>query len=124
VETVLRSHEFYSDAAVGTRYAPPVSFVASNLRRLGLAHYTADDSVAPGVAAIWRRALGQHLLHPPGVGGWSGGRSWIGTGAMIDRARFAIQAADGSLLSRAGDSRKIWLTGVAEQLSSVEAQFD
>ena len=78
----------------------------------------------PGVAAIWMRTLGQDLLQPPGVGGWPGGRSWIGTGAMIDRVRFAMQLADGKLFSQAETGGKSSYAVVAERLSAVESQFD
>lgn len=124
VERVLRSQAFFSDSMLGMRYAPPVSFVVSNLRRLGIAGRGGQDAVAPGVAAIWLRTLGQDLLQPPGVGGWPGGKSWIGTGAMTDRVRFAIQLADGKLLTSTPADGKTSRPDIARQLSSVEAQFD
>ncbi len=124
VGRVLRSREFYSDSVLGNRFASPVSFVVSNLRRLDLVNDTAQASVVPGIAAIWMRAFGQDLLQPPGVGGWPGGRSWLGTGAMIDRARFAIQLADGKLFGQPEIAGVPSRDGLEEQLTSVEAQFD
>lgn len=124
VETLLRSGEFFADAVLGARYAPPVSFVVSNLRRLGVTEQAAGNAVPPGLAAVWLRTLGQDLLQPPGVGGWPGGRSWIGTGAMIDRVRFALQLADGTLFGNLPADAAGPRLEIAEQLTSVDAQFD
>ena len=41
--------------------------------------------------------MGQDLLHPPGVGGWPGGRTWLGATAMINRARFASMLGEGAV---------------------------
>lgn len=122
VATVLSSQLFFSERCLGHRYAPPVSFVVSNLRRLGFVAPAAEHSVPPGVAAIWMRTLGQDLLQPPGVDGWPGGEAWLGTGAAIDRARFAMQLAEGKLF--AVQHRGAFPMELAQQLASVEAQFD
>lgn len=122
ISTLLFSQLFFSERSLGHRYAPPVSFVVSNLRRLGFIAPAAEYSVPPGVAAIWMRTLGQDLLQPAGVDGWPGGAAWLGTGAAIDRARFAMQLAEGRLFAvqHRGASRM----ELAQQLASVDAQFD
>ena len=35
-------------------------------------------------------ALGQHLLHPPTVAGWSQGRSWVTPGLLFERGNFVL----------------------------------
>ncbi|MGB1883147.1 MAG: DUF1800 family protein, partial [Gammaproteobacteria bacterium] len=38
-------------------------------------------------------ALGQRLMHPPTVAGWSYGRSWITPSLLIERGNFALDLA-------------------------------
>jgi hypothetical protein len=37
--------------------------------------------------------MGQHPFHPPNVGGWKGGRTWIHTQAYLMRINFAYAIA-------------------------------
>ena len=41
--------------------------------------------------------MGQDLFYPPNVGGWSEGRSWLGTRTVIARANFAHAMSEGQL---------------------------
>ena len=73
---------FYDDATVGACIADPVAFAVGSARRLGIA--------PPGrLLDTAARVLGQHLFHPPNVKGWDGGRAWIGSSTMIQRANLA-----------------------------------
>ena len=148
VQVVLRSERFFGDDQLGARYASPASFVVSNLRALELHGPQNRPAVVPQVAGSWMQRLGQDLFQPPSVGGWTGGSTWISTGSMIDRARFSLRVADGTLHARApacdvtalagrhgqqpetfsarllfgiGDQREASLT---QLLSSSRAQFD
>src|SRR5262245_52634268 len=93
VAVVLRSNLFFGEEQLARRISPPASFVVATARVLEVA----AGGLAPEVAAGWMRALGQDLLYPPGVGGWPGGRAWLGPSAMLERARFALRLAEGTL---------------------------
>ena len=49
------------------------------------------------------RALGQHLLHPPTVAGWSQGRAWITPGLLIERGNFVRDVLFPDILAAAND---------------------
>ena len=85
LETLFLSQAFYADSAMGTRIKSPVELVISTYRKLGL------DNL-PGAPDFNRvtGALGQRLMHPPTVAGWSYGRSWITPSQLIERGNFAL----------------------------------
>ncbi len=101
VEAVLRSDSFFDNRQIASRFCPPASFVVGNLRALELHDPEQGAAVVPEVAAAWMRTLGQDLFQPPSVGGWTGGSTWISAGSMINRARFALRVADGTLHAQA-----------------------
>ena len=82
---LFRSRDFYSQANTGSRIKGPVELVVSTYRRLGL-------EFVPGVPDfnVTTAALGQRLLHPPTVAGWSEGRSWITPSLLFERGNFAL----------------------------------
>ena len=82
---LFRSRDFYSQANTGSRIKGPVELVVSTYRRLGL-------DFVPGVPDfnVTTAALGQRLLHPPTVAGWSEGRSWITPSLLFERGNFAL----------------------------------
>jgi len=59
--------------------------MVSTYRHLGL-------RTVPGVPDfnLSGQALGQRLMHPPTVAGWSRGRSWITPSLMFERGNFAL----------------------------------
>jgi hypothetical protein len=83
VQLLFSSRDFYASA--GTRIKPPVELVVSTYRKLGMTD-------VPGVPDfnLVTGGLGQRLLHPPTVAGWSGGRSWITPGLLFERGNFAL----------------------------------
>ena len=85
LETLFLSKDFYAAASRGSRIKSPVEFVISTYRKLGLKRL-------PGVPDFNRvtESLGQHLLFPPTVAGWSYGRSWITPSLLIERGNFAL----------------------------------
>jgi hypothetical protein len=93
VETVLRSRAFFAEGNLGTRVLGPVEFVVGSARALELF----DPSPSTLLLADCAARLGQELFYPPNVGGWSGGRNWISTQAMIGRANFAASLIGGGL---------------------------
>jgi hypothetical protein len=79
------SRDFHSRASRAVHVKSPVELVVSTYRRLGLREI-------PGVPDFnsVTTALGQQLLFPPTVAGWSGGRSWITPGLLFDRGNFVL----------------------------------
>ena len=83
LRTVFLSRDFYSDPSVGTHIKGPVELIISTYRRLGL-------TSLPGVPDFnsVSTELGQTLLNPPTVAGWSQGRAWITPGSLLTRGNF------------------------------------
>ncbi len=106
LETIFMSRDFYADASRGTRIKSPVEFVVSTYRKLGLTHL-------PGVPDFNRvtEALGQHLLFPPTVAGWSHGRSWITPSLLIERGNFALDLAFPDIAFIPEDRYPVYPTG-------------
>ncbi len=85
LETLLLSKDFYADESRATRFKSPVEYVVSTYRKLGLPQVPG----APDFNLV-TASLGQHLLYPPTVAGWSYGRSWITPSLLIERGNFAL----------------------------------
>lgn len=83
LKDILSSQIFYSSPVVATRIKSPVELVVSTYRKLGLDNLpgTPDFNYTTG-------RLGQRLMHPPTVAGWSYGRSWITPSLIIQRSNF------------------------------------
>jgi len=79
-----KARDFYSSASVGTHIKGPVELIVSTYRRLGL-------GATPGMPDFNSASteLGQTLLNPPTVAGWSQGRAWITPGSLLARGNFA-----------------------------------
>jgi Protein of unknown function (DUF1800) len=83
--TVLfSSKDFYSQASYGGHIKGPVEHMVAMMKHLGV------DSV-PGVPDFNEStiSMGQHLLNPPSVAGWAGGKAWITPGLLIARGNVA-----------------------------------
>ncbi len=85
--TLFLSEDFYSDENQGAHIKNPVELVISTYRKLGM------DSV-PGVPDfnVVTGSLGQRLMHPPTVAGWSEGRSWITPSLLFERGNFVLDS--------------------------------
>ena len=116
LETIFLSRDFYSPASVGTRIKSPVELVVSTYRKLGLAR-------VPGLPDFNEvtRALGQHLLHPPTVAGWSHGRAWITPGLLIERGNYVRDVLFPDFLAPANDRQPMILVG--EQVREVHERI-
>jgi hypothetical protein len=81
---VLSSKDFYSQASYGGHIKGPVEHLIAMMKHLGV------DAV-PGVPDFNQStiAMGQHLLNPPSVAGWAGGKAWITPGLLIARGNVA-----------------------------------
>jgi hypothetical protein len=81
---IFSSKDFYSQASYGGHIKGPVEHVVTMLKQLGAGE-------VPGVPDFNQItiAMGQHLLNPPSVAGWAGGKSWITPGLLIARGNAA-----------------------------------
>ena len=84
LRTIFLSEDFYSEPSVETHIKSPTELIVSTYRKLGLREL-------PGIPDPYTvsKTLGQILLYPPTVAGWSQGRSWITPGLLFERANFA-----------------------------------
>jgi len=96
VETILRSKAFFADANIGTRIKGPAEFITGAARALEMF----DPAPSTLALADWCGRMGQDLFEPPNVGGWNGGRAWIGARSMITRANFVAALVDGTNAGR------------------------
>ncbi len=83
IKPVLRrlflSEHFYSAQVMGQQIKSPVELVVSSVRTL---HTPPRDL---GILLDAMSLMGQNLLYPPSVAGWSGGRTWINTSTLFVR---------------------------------------
>jgi hypothetical protein len=81
---IFRSKDFYSAASYGAHIKGPVEHMVAMMKHLGA-------PTMPGVPDFNQStiAMGQHLLNPPSVAGWAGGKAWITPGLLIARGNVA-----------------------------------
>jgi hypothetical protein len=81
---ILTSKDFYSAASYGAHIKGPVEHMIAMLKHVGA-------ETVPGVPDFNQAtiAMGQHLLNPPSVAGWAGGKAWITPGLLIARGNVA-----------------------------------
>jgi hypothetical protein len=81
---IFSSKDFFSAASYGGHIKGPVEHMVAMMKHLGA------DAI-PGVPDFNQStiAMGQHLLNPPSVAGWAGGRAWITPGLLIARGNVA-----------------------------------
>ncbi len=70
--------EFYSARAYRALVKSPVELAAGAARQLGVIP-------RPRIAYYWAEEMGQAICWPPNVGGWPGGKSWLGSGRFLAR---------------------------------------
>src|ERR1700674_1512527 len=81
---IFSSRDFYSQASYGGHIKGPVEHFVAMMKHLGA------DAI-PGVPDFNQStiSMGQHLLNPPSVAGWAGGKAWITPGLLIERGNVA-----------------------------------
>jgi uncharacterized protein (DUF1800 family) len=87
VSRILLSSQFRDPSNYFKRYSWPVEFVVRALKEVGYVGFSVNDALTP------LANMGQQLLEPPNVSGWSLGKAWFSTGAMLARMNFAAQLA-------------------------------
>ena len=85
LELIFSSRDFYAPESMGSRIKGPVELVVATYRKLG-------QTSIPGVPDfnVTTQMLGQRLMHPPTVAGWSHGRSWITPSLLFERGNFVL----------------------------------
>ncbi len=78
---VLMSDWFYDQKNIGTKIKSPVEFLIGMQRVVPMTFEKERELV------YLQKLLGQHLLFPPNVAGWKGGRNWINPNTMMLRLR-------------------------------------
>ena len=81
---IFSSRDFYSQASYGGHIKGPVEHMVAMMKHL-------DVDELPGVPDFNQStiSMGQHLLNPPSVAGWAGGKAWITPGLLIARGNIA-----------------------------------
>jgi uncharacterized protein (DUF1800 family) len=96
VATILRSRAFFAAANLRSQVVDPVAFAVAPVRALELL----DPPPSTLVLADFAARLGQDLFYPPNVGGRPGGRAWLSTRAIVDRANYAAALVGGRGVGR------------------------
>lgn len=89
---VLTSDWFYDEKNIGTKIKSPVEFLIGIHRVVPMQFEKERELV------YLQKLLGQHLLFPPNVAGWKGGRNWINPNTMMLRLRLpSVLLANGEI---------------------------
>lgn len=83
IENLMRflflSDWFYDEKNIGTKIKSPIEFL------VGVHRVVPVQFEKPRELIYLQKLLGQHLLFPPNVAGWKGGRNWINPNTMMLR---------------------------------------
>ncbi len=100
VRTILSSRHFYSCHAFRQRIKGPIEYVLGAVQSVYRRYAEGEPEYRPlpqqmlvGVLG----ALGQSLFAPPNVKGWPGGKAWLNTATLLERANFAESLAMGTM---------------------------
>jgi len=100
LRAIMRSGEFYSEKAERAVVKNPVDFCVSTLRQMGIGTAMLQSPAdaprpvrqrlgpAQGTAQVMKN-MGMHLMYPPDVAGWEGGKFWISSATMLERIAWA-----------------------------------
>jgi len=82
---LFQSKDFYAQASISSHIKSPIELLISTYKK-------AELTRVPGVPDFntTSQALGQRLMHPPTVAGWSQGRSWITPSLLFERGNVAM----------------------------------
>lgn len=101
VRVIAESPEFVSEQAERAIIKSPVDFTVSTVRSLGLGgtvleqfrqNSDANRRLVAGLGVILASAttsMGQEMMNPPDVNGWTSGEGWISSATMVERVKWA-----------------------------------
>lgn len=78
---VLLSDWFYEEKNIGVKIKSPIEFLVGIHRVVPMQFEKQRELI------YLQKLLGQHLLFPPNVAGWKGGRNWINPNTMMLRLK-------------------------------------
>ncbi|MDQ3010076.1 MAG: DUF1800 domain-containing protein [Acidobacteriota bacterium] len=83
LKAIFLSRDFYSEPSYATQVKSPVHLLVSTYRKMGL-------KTIPGIPDFneTTASLGQYLMLPPNVAGWTGGKTWINPATLLQRGNF------------------------------------
>jgi len=105
VRDILTGPEFLSPQAFHAKIKQPVELIVGSLKALNV------QSIGPDSTQMMRR-MGQDLLNPPDVSGWTGGGAWINATTLFERFNW------GNRLSMGRDSTKPYFADVGGQVQA------
>ena len=79
LENIFTADWFYEEKNIGTHIKSPVELLVGIKRTLGASFEEQQPNL------YIQKVLGQVLLYPPNVAGWSGGRNWIDSSSLLFR---------------------------------------
>ncbi|HKV40024.1 MAG TPA: DUF1800 domain-containing protein [Blastocatellia bacterium] len=87
MQAIFTSDEFFSDRARFALVKSPVEFVVSSVQMAGATHNPGTSFYDPGADTLQTNCslMGQELLNPPDVSGWTHGVGWINTATALNR---------------------------------------
>lgn len=90
---VFMSEWFYNSENIGSKIKSPIDFLVGIHKTVPL-----NFRVQKQILAL-QRVLGQVLLDPPNVAGWTGGRTWIDSNTILLRLRLPSLLLSNGLIS-------------------------
>ena len=84
LRTLLASSHFFEATHMGALIKSPTELLVGAARTWGRTAYALDDAKRANYQA---KTLDQDLFSPPDVKGWRGGRDWINTSTITERAK-------------------------------------
>lgn len=88
LKELFNSEFFMSEDAWNARVKSPAELVAGVSRLTGEFNEPRQEIIARSGQMGF---MGQRLINPPTVEGWTQGRGWIDTGNMVERINFAVE---------------------------------
>ena len=79
LENIFTADWFYEEKNIGTHIKSPVELLVGIKRTLGASFEVQQPNL------YIQKVLGQVLLYPPNVAGWSSGRNWIDSSSLLFR---------------------------------------
>jgi uncharacterized protein (DUF1800 family) len=93
--------EFYSERAKTRTVKSPVDYVVQAMRALEVRSSAKEIGNVYGELGERLALMGMELFEPPNVAGWPGGLTWVSSGTLFERLKFAKDLA----ASESGSSR-------------------
>lgn len=81
MKEIFASDWFYNEKNVSVKIKSPIELMVGMFRTINTTFVNTDSNL------FIQRTLGQILLNPPNVAGWTGNRSWIDSSSLLFRMR-------------------------------------